>query len=86
LRFNLLGALLMVVSIAAFVNTGSADQTVTVTTTVGATSCVSTQTSTACGGSVANYVQVLEFLLIVVLILAAVVAIYLIKLYRRTRF
>jgi len=70
LRFNLLGALLIVVSVAVLINAGSADQTVTVTTTVGLTPCVSTQTTAACGGPPASYVQVLELLLLLVLILA----------------
>lgn len=75
LRSGLLGALLIVVSFVALTIPIGADQTVTVTTTVAATSCIQAQTVNALG-----------FLLLLVLIFAAVVIIYLVRLYRRTKF
>jgi len=74
-RPSLLGALLIAVSFAALTNTIKADQIVIVTTTLEATSCVPVQTVNALG-----------FVLLLVLILAAAIAIFLIRLYRRTKF
>ena len=79
MRFGLLGVLLVVVSFAALTNTIRADQTVTVTTTAGGT-------ASTCPEPSAIYVQASGFLILLVLIVAAVVAIFLIRLYRRTRF
>lgn len=84
MRSALLGTLLILVSLAAFTNTVSTDQTVTVTTTVGGPSSV--QTTSACWALPAIYMQALGFLLILVLIFAVVVVILLIRLYRKTKF
>jgi hypothetical protein len=86
LKSSLLGGLLIVVALAGLTNTISADQTVTVTTTLQVTSCVSVQTANVCSGVPTAYIQALGVLILAVLILAAVVALFLIRLYRRTKF
>jgi len=84
LRSSLLGTLLIVVSLVALANTVRADQTVATATTLGGPSPV--QTGTASCEALAVYVQMLEFLLVLVLIVAAVALFFLIRLHRRTKF
>jgi beta-lactamase regulating signal transducer with metallopeptidase domain len=84
LRSSLLGTLLIILSLAALANTARANQTVATATTLGGQSPV--QASTASCESLAVYVQMLEFLLVLVLIVAAVALFLLIRLYRKTRF
>jgi hypothetical protein len=84
LRSSLLGTLLIIVSLAALANTVRADQTVATASTLGGHSPL--QTSTASCEALVVYVQMLEFLLVLVLIVAAVALFLLIRLYRKTRF
>lgn len=84
MRSSLLDTLLIVISLVALANTVRADQTVATATTLGAQSPV--QTGAASCEALAVYVQMLEFLLVVVLIVAAVALFFLIRLYRKTRF
>ena len=70
---------MVIVAFAASASTIDADQTVTFTTTV-------TGTAVGCSGVPAAYVQAIEGLLLLVLIFAAVVAVFLVRLYRKTRF
>ena len=84
LRSSLLGTLLIIVSLAALANTVRADQTVATATTLEGQSPV--QTGTASCEALAVYVQMLEFLLVVVLIVAAVALFLLVRLHRKTRF
>jgi len=77
LRVTLLSAALILVSIAAFTASIRADETVTTTVTA---------TPTAGSEVPVVYVQMLEFLLLLVLVVATLIAIFLIRLYRKTRF
>lgn len=84
MRSSLLGALLIIVSLASLANAVRADQTVVVATNLGGESPL--QTSAASCEALAIIVQMLEFLLVVVLIVAAVALFLLIRLYRKTKF
>jgi len=84
LRSSHLCALLIIVSLAALANVFRADQTVAVATNLGGQSPL--QTSAASCEALAMTVLMLEFLLVVVLIVAAVALFFLIRLYRRTKF
>lgn len=84
MRSSLLGALLIIVSLASLANAVRADQTVAVAANLGGQSPL--QTSAASCEALAMIVQMLEFLLVVVLIVAAVALFLLIRLYRKTRF
>ena len=83
-RSSYLGALLIVVSLVALANAVRADLTVAVAADLGGPSPL--QTSAASCEALAMIVQMLEFLLVVVLIVAAVALFLLIRLYRRTKF
>jgi hypothetical protein len=84
LRSSYLGALLIVVSLVALANAVRADLTVAVAADLGGQSPL--QTSAASCEALAMTVQILEFLLVVVLIVAAVALFLLIRIYRRTKF
>jgi hypothetical protein len=84
LRSGLLGTLLIIVSLAALGNAVRVGQTAATATTLGGQSPV--QTSTASCEALAVYVQMLEFLLVLVLIVAVVALFFLIRLHRKTRF
>ena len=84
LRSGLLGTLLIIVSLAALGNAVRDGQTAAVAMTLGSQSPV--QTSAASCEALAIYVQMLEFLLVLVLIVAAVALFFLIRLHRRTKF
>jgi hypothetical protein len=76
--------LLIILSLALLANAARADRAITVTTNPGSQSPV--ETSVASCEDLAMIVQMLEFLLVVVLIVAAVALFFLIRLYRRTKF
>ena len=84
LRLSHIGALLIIVSLASLANAVRADQTVAVATYLGGQSPL--QASGASCEALVMVVQMLEFLLVVVLIVAAVALFLLIRLYRRTKF
>jgi hypothetical protein len=84
LRPSHICALLIIVSLASLANALRADQTVAVATNLGGQSPL--QTSGASCEALVMIVQMLEFLLVVVLIVAAVALFLLIRLYRRTKF
>jgi uncharacterized membrane protein YidH (DUF202 family) len=84
LRRTHLGALLIILSLAALANALGANQPVAVAMNLGGQSPL--QTSAASCEDLAMVVQMLEFLLVVVLIVAAVALFFLIRLYRRTKF
>jgi hypothetical protein len=84
LRPTHLGALLIILSLASLANALGADQPLAVATNLRGQSPL--QTSAASCEDLAMIVQMLEFLLVVVLIVAAVALFFLIRLYRRTKF
>jgi hypothetical protein len=84
LRSGLLGTLLIIVSLAVLANAARADQTATIATTLASISPV--QTSAASCEVLAIYVQMLEFLLVFVLVVATLALFLLIRLHRKTRF
>lgn len=85
MRSSLLITLAIALVLAVFAKPMiSADQNVTVTTTVTAIACA--QTTSECTVVSTVYLQALEILLLVVLSVAVVVIIFLIRLYRRTKF
>jgi hypothetical protein len=84
LRPTHLGALLIILSLASLASALGADRTVAVAPNLGGQSPL--QTSAASCEDLAMIVQMLEFLLVVVLIVAAVALFLLIRLYRRTKF
>ena len=82
MRSSLLGTLLIIVSFTALTNAVRADQTVIASMTAGGPS----QTAGASCEALAIYVQALEVLLLVVLAVAVVAIVFLIRLYRKTKF
>jgi hypothetical protein len=84
LRSKLLGALLLLISFAAFTNAIGAHQTLVIATPLVGESPV--QTSAASCEALVLYVQMLEILLVLVLIVAVVALALLIRLYRKTKF
>jgi hypothetical protein len=84
LRSKLLGALLLVVSLAALRMAVGADRTLVIVTPLVGQSPV--QTNAASCEALALYVQMLEILLVLVLIVAVVALVLLIRLYRKTKF
>jgi hypothetical protein len=84
LRSTLLGALLLIISLAVLTNAVEADQTLVIAIPLVGQSPV--QTNTASCEGLALYVQMLEILLVIVLIVAVVALVLLIRLYRKTKF
>jgi hypothetical protein len=84
LRPTLVGALLLIVSLAVLTNAVGADQTLVIAIPLMGQSPV--QTNTASCEALALYVQMLEILLVIVVIVAVVALVLLIRLYRKTKF
>ena len=79
MKKSLLSILILTVSLSGMLTNCAAEQTVTITRTV-------TLPAADCSGVPLIYVQALEILLLIVLATAAVIAVFLIRLYRKTRF